>query len=111
MKRLAQIKIGLRTQFVLTTGRSAPRPEDRHWLSYPVTNHSVVGWGNNARLPNTLRFKARPAPEDPKALVGVIFYVPHLPPRDFHPNRSAPTPSCSRACAACRKWTCGCATR
>jgi CRISPR-associated protein Cmr1 len=84
MKRLAEIKIGLRTQFGFTTGKNALRPEDRHWLAYPVTNHSVQPWGNNARLPNTLRFKVRPTADG--QLIGVIFHVPHKPPGDFRPD-------------------------
>jgi len=87
MKTLAEIKIGLRTQFKFTTGRNAAAPESRHWLSYPVTNHSVSDWGNNARLPNTLRFKVRKT--DDGMLVGVIFHVPHLPPAAFNPNLRA----------------------
>lgn len=87
MKTLAQLKIALRTQFVFHTGKNAAAAEDRHWLSYPVTNHSVASWGNNARLPNTLRFKIRPTPDG--QLVGVIFHMPHLPPSDFKPH--APT--------------------
>lgn len=88
MRRLAEIKIGLRTQFKFTTGRDAPRPEDRHWLSYPVTNHSVREWGGNARLPNSLRFKVRPS-ADGKGLHGVIFHMPCLPPPAFRPDRRA----------------------
>lgn len=89
MQRLAAIKIGLRTQksFAFTTGKNATNTEARHWLSYPVTNHSVKAWGNNARLPNTLRFKVRPT-RDGK-LIGVIFHVPHRPPPDFHPDQTA----------------------
>ncbi len=87
MKTLAVLKIGLRTQFAFTTGRNAPRTEERHWLSYPVTNHSVAAWGNNARLPNQLRFKVRAAPDG--QLVGVIFHMPHLPPAAFRPDRAA----------------------
>ena len=87
MKRLAEIKIELRTKFGFATGRNAPHPENRHWLSYPVTNHSVAPWGNNARLPNTLRFRVRPT-QDGK-LVGVIFHVPHSPPPKFQPNPKA----------------------
>ena len=89
MKRLAEIKIGLRTKFRFATGRNAPHPENRHWLSYPVTNHSVAPWGNNARLPNTLRLKVRPT-EDGN-LVGVIFHVPHRPPPQFQPDQNAIT--------------------
>ncbi|MDR1646989.1 MAG: hypothetical protein LBR88_03000 [Zoogloeaceae bacterium] len=86
MVELAKIKIGLRTQqFAFTTGKNAPRTEERHWLSYPVTNHSVAAWGNNLRLPNSLRFKVRPAEKG--QVVGVIFHVPCLPPGVFYPNR------------------------
>lgn len=87
MKALALIKIGLRTQFIFTTGKNAPRAENRHWLSYPVTNHSVSDWGNNARLPNSLRFKVRPTADG--KLVGVIFHMPCLPPPAFKPQREA----------------------
>lgn len=87
MRRLAEIKIGLRTQFKFNSGKHAPVPEARHWLSYPVTNHSVNAWGNNARLPNSLRFKVR-AESDGK-LRGVVFHVPCLPPVEFRPDRAA----------------------
>ena len=83
MKTLAQIKIDLRTQFVFTTGKTQ-NPEERHWLSYPVTNHSVTNWDINARLPNQLRFKVRPTADG--QLVGVIFHMPHLPPKVFSPD-------------------------
>ena len=87
MKTLAMVKIGLRTQFVFTTGRNAPDPESRHWLSYPVTNHSVQAWGGNARLPNSLRFKVRVLPDG--KLAGAIFHVPCLPPPAFRPDGKA----------------------
>jgi len=87
MRTLAIVRIGLRTQFSFTTGKNASRVEDRHWLSYPVTNHSVAAWGSNARLPNQLRFKVRRT--DAGELVGVIFHMPHLPPKAFSPDRSA----------------------
>lgn len=84
MRTLAEIKIGLRTQFRFHSGKGAERPEGRHWLSYPVTNHSVKPWGNNARLPNSLRFKVR-ATEGGK-LIGVVFHVPCKPPASFRPD-------------------------
>ncbi len=87
MKTLAVLKIGLRTMFAFATGKNAPRTEERHWLSYPVTNHSVAAWSNNARLPNQLRFKVRKTAEG--QLVGVIFHMPHLPPPAFDPDRAA----------------------
>ena len=93
MQELARVKIGLRTQphFRFHSGKDAPTPEARHWLSYPVTHHSVKPWGNNARLPNSLRFKVRPAPGNPKQCVGVIFHMPCLPPAAFRPDRHAIT--------------------
>lgn len=80
MQTLAAIKIGLRTQFPFTTGRNAPAPEDRHWLSYPVTNHNVREWGP-LRLPNMLRFKIRTVGDG--KLVGLVFHMPCSPPRSF----------------------------
>lgn len=85
MQELARLKIGLRTQFRFPHERADGRIHDRHWLSYPVTNHGVRDWGNNARLPNSLRFKVRPAPQDPKKLVGAVFHVPCKPPPVFQP--------------------------
>lgn len=91
MQELARLKIGLRTQFTFTTGRDTPRTEDRHWLAYPVTNHSVSAWGGNTRLPNSLRFKVRPAPGNPQQVVGVVFHMPCLPPPAFSPKIDAIT--------------------
>ncbi len=84
MKALAKIKIGLRTSFQFHSGNNTPRPEERHWLSYPVTHHSVRPWGRDARLPNTLRFKVRRAENG--RLYGVIFHMPCKPPRRFSPD-------------------------
>ncbi len=86
MQELARIKIALRTRFQFRSGRNAPRPEDRHWLSYPVTNHSVRDWGNS-RLPNTLRFKVRKNGQG--RYYGVIFHMPCKPPADFSPDSAA----------------------
>ena len=88
MQALARLKIGLRTDFKLPKERPDGRVHDRHWLSYPVTNHSVRDWGNNARLPNSLRFKVRPAPGDAQKVVGVIFHVPCKPPQAFNPDHA-----------------------
>ena len=86
MRDLAILKIGLRTMFAFSNATSPP--QDRHWLSYPITNHPVGRWRNmGLRLPNSLRFKVRPDPDDPKRLRGVVFHVPCLPPRDFRPDR------------------------
>lgn len=88
VRQLAQIKIALRTQFVFPNQRPDGEVHDRHWLSYPVTNHSVNAWGS-ARLPNSLRFKVRPAPQNPEQLIGVIYHMPCLPPPAFRPDHRA----------------------
>lgn len=88
MRRLAEIKIALRTRFKLPTERPDGQIHDRHWLSYPVTHHPVRQWGNNARLPNSLRFKVRAEPGG-EMLRGVVFHAPCLPPAEFRPDRTA----------------------
>lgn len=63
-----------------------PRP--RHWLAYPVTHHDVKAWkSHELRLPNTLRFKLRPAAS--AKVEGVVFQMPALPPPAFEPQRHA----------------------
>lgn len=84
MKELAELKIALRTHFKFSSGKNAAKPEDRHWLAYPVTNHNVRAW-ENARLPNSLRFKVRQLPN--QKLIGIVFHVPHLPPAKFSPDK------------------------
>ncbi len=86
MVELARIKIALRTWFKFHSGERAKAPESRHWLSYPVTKHSVEAWGNNARLPNSLRFKVLP---DGTGVRAWIFHLPCQPPPAFHPDRAA----------------------
>jgi len=91
MRRLAEIKIGLRTQFKFPDVRPPhPQPLPRHWLSYPITKHSTTAWGRDARLPNSLRFKVRADPDG--KLRGVIVHVPCLPPPQFKPDRKAIVP-------------------
>lgn len=89
MQELAKIKIGFRTskEFRFASGNNAPNPESRHWLAYPITNHSVRFW-RSFRLPNQLRFCVRPAPGGGKKLVGVIYHMPHMPPSAFRPVRT-----------------------
>jgi CRISPR-associated protein Cmr1 len=84
MTTLAKLKIGLRTQFLFHPGKNAKTPEARHWLSYPVTNHSVSSWDRNARLPNSLRFKVRQAADG--KLYGLIVHLPCQPPASFKPD-------------------------
>jgi CRISPR-associated protein Cmr1 len=91
MRDLAIIKIGLRTQFVFPPNVAPPHPQplERHWLSYPITRHTTRAFDHTARLPNSLCFKVRRAPEDRTKLVGVIVHVPCLPPPAFNPDRAA----------------------
>lgn len=91
MRDLAIIKIGLRTQFVFpNTKPPHSQPLSRHWLSYPITTHTVSDWKKkNLRLPNNLRFKVRPDNAEPKKLRGVIVHMPCVPPSDFRPDKSA----------------------
>jgi CRISPR-associated protein Cmr1 len=88
MVKLAETKIGLRTHFKFPN--EVPPHHDalpRHWLSYPITKHATRAFPKDARLPNSLRFKVRPAENG--QVVGVVFHVPCLPPADFCPNRAA----------------------
>ena len=84
---LARIKIDLRKKFPFKQGINTP--QDRHWLSYPVTKQEVRSWGKDSRLPNSLRFKVRPDARDPGKLYGVIFHMPCLPPKNFNPDSDA----------------------
>jgi CRISPR-associated protein Cmr1 len=84
MRTLAEIKIKLRTQAAFEFPNAQPDGQihDRHWLSYPITRHDVNDWRyKNLRLPNQLRFKVRLTNDG--QLVGVIFHMPHLPPKEF----------------------------
>lgn len=89
MQELAKIKIALRTHFPFSSGNNAGSPENRHWLSYPVTNHKVKSWGDT-RLPNSLRFKARRDAQREK-LFAVIFHMPCKPPASLRPDNAALT--------------------
>ena len=74
---LAKIKIAFRTHLEFHSGKNASHPELRHWLAYPVTNHSVRGW-SGYRLPNSLRFRVR---ETSGGLVGILYHMPVWPPK------------------------------
>ena len=89
MHRLAEIKIGFRTQFAFPNSKPPHHDiEDRHWLAYPVTRHATRVWKRDARLPNSLRFKVRPDGA-PTKLRGVIYHVPCRPPEGFTPDSPA----------------------
>jgi CRISPR-associated protein Cmr1 len=86
MVELAQLKISLRVQLGFRSGKGAASPERRHWMAYPVTNHSVTDWEKrNARLPNSLRYKLRSRADG--KVEGIVFHVPALPPPSFRPER------------------------
>lgn len=88
MNRLAELKIGLRTQFTFPNMQPPhPAPLPRHWLSYPITKHTTRAWDRNARLPNSLRFKVRQGAVG--KLRGVVFHVPCKPPKQFRPDLTA----------------------
>jgi CRISPR-associated protein Cmr1 len=89
MRALAIVRLGVRTQFVFSSAPPHPAPQPRHWLSYPITRHNCESWNNQLRLPNSLRFKVRPSPQNPDRFVGIIFHIPCLPPPNFRPQRDA----------------------
>lgn len=77
MENLAQIKVHLRTSFKFPQGQ-AKKFSDRHFLAYPVTNHSVAEWSSETRLANQLRLKVLKSGSD---YLGALFHVPAgLPP-------------------------------
>lgn len=82
MVELAQTRKALCSLFPVPPHSN--RSEPRDWLSYPVTKHSVRGWGN-LRLPNSLRFKVVEEPNG--QLRAQIFHMPCLPNMKFHPDQ------------------------
>jgi CRISPR-associated protein Cmr1 len=71
----AGIKIAFRTSLQPGSGGIA----QRHILGYPVTNHSVRAWGNQARLANQLRFKVHRVQGSggKDEYVPIAFHLPH----------------------------------
>jgi CRISPR-associated protein Cmr1 len=86
MRDLAIVRIAVRTQFAFRGTEPHKQPEPRHWLSYPVTKHRCEPWGNQLRLPNSLRFKVRPVSGNANQLIGIIYHMPCLPPDEFRPQ-------------------------
>lgn len=72
IKALAEAKIAFRTALKFT-GPGGPFAT-RHLLSYPVTKHHVVKWGNQARLANQLRFKV--VQQADQNYIGLAFHLP-----------------------------------
>lgn len=71
MKELAHVKITFRTALKFTSPNG--QPDHRHVLAYPVTNHRVNAWGNQARLANQLRFKVIRTGHH---LTGLVYHLP-----------------------------------
>ena len=94
MEKLAEIKIRFRTQFVLSSGEPHTTVEQRHVLSYPLTNHGLMdieGKTMDSRLASQLRFKV--AENNKGQLFGVIVHVPCAMPKAFFDGTTAPQPN------------------
>lgn len=85
LNSLAAIKIDFRVHLGFVTGNNTPTPEGRHFIAYPVTNHSVSSWVNQKRqplrLPNSLRFKVFKQANN--QFVPLAFHLPHQLPDAF----------------------------
>ena len=81
INELARIKIQFRTHLGFDTGKNAAQPEGRHYIAYPVTNHTVASWGIKKRLPNSLRFKVFKTAQN--RYVPIAFHLPHQLPSEF----------------------------
>ncbi len=77
---LARIKIAFRTDFKFDKPLSGDLYE-RHVLAYPVTNHVVKGWGKQARLANSLRFKIMASGDKYQ---GIAYHMPCGIPDTLH---------------------------
>jgi CRISPR-associated protein Cmr1 len=89
MKALAGIRWRVRHLFPMSMQTRLRSPEERHWLAYPTTKSSVDAWerDTSGRLPNSLRFRLRAAPDDQGKVVGIVFHMPCSPPPAFKPDR------------------------
>lgn len=74
MRELARLKIAFRTQGAPFPNAKSGDIQSRHVIAYPVTNHVVSAWGNQARLANQIRFKVIKMGMDKH--VGVIVHLP-----------------------------------
>ncbi len=82
MRAVSEIKIAFRTALDPGTPGSIA---ERHILAYPVTNHRVNAWGNQARLANQLRFKVHSVqgPKGKSAFLPMAFHLPHRLPQEL----------------------------
>ncbi len=73
MLELARLKIAFRTQGAPFPNTQPGSLQERHLIAYPVTNHIVTAWGNQARLANQIRFKVL---KEGLQYVGVVVHLP-----------------------------------
>ena len=73
MRELARLKIEFRTQGAPFPNAQPGSIQERHLIAYPVTNHVVSAWGNQARLANQIRFKVV---KESAQYVGVVVHLP-----------------------------------
>lgn len=83
IRTLAQIKIDYRTAFEFTCGKPHSKAQERHILSYPITNHDLK-YMKNARNPNQLRYKVLQTADN--KFYGLVFHVPCRVSDDFFDN-------------------------
>jgi CRISPR-associated protein Cmr1 len=102
MERLAEIKIGFRTQFNLEGTEPHNEIQKRHVLAYPITHHGLQGTGTkkimDGRLANQVRFKVACARrkdktnQDKDEYFGVIVHLPCAMPRVFFEGTTVQRP-------------------
>ena len=80
MRELARVKIAFRTQGAPFPDAQPGSIQARHLIAYPVTNHPVNAWGNQARLANQIRFKVV---KEASQYVGVVVHLPCRMPDDL----------------------------
>ena len=73
MRELARLKIAFRTQGAPFQNARPGAMQERHLIAYPVTNHVVTAWGNQARLANQIRFKVV---KEGAQYVGAVVHLP-----------------------------------
>ena len=73
MRELARVKIAFRTQGAPFPDTQPGSIQARHLIAYPVTNHTVNAWGNQARLANQIRFKVV---KEATQYIGVVVHLP-----------------------------------
>ncbi len=80
MKKIAEIKIAVRTQFAFKSGGLHDDLYPRHILAYPVTKHGFKPWGNNSRSSNQLLFKVH---RQHGRYLGIAVHLPHAIPHSL----------------------------